>query len=78
MPDDDAPGWDAIDAALAPVVGDRKAVHWGTGTTLPGAAGEPPARHRRSRPPLVSGSADQHVTPRRPALSLPGKVILTV
>ncbi len=32
---DEAPGWDAIDAALQPVVGDREPFHWGTGTALP-------------------------------------------
>jgi suppressor of fused len=32
---DDAPGWDAIDAALRPVVEDRVPDHWGAGTGLP-------------------------------------------
>jgi hypothetical protein len=32
---DDAPGWDAIDAALEPVVGDRKPDHWGSDSALP-------------------------------------------
>jgi hypothetical protein len=32
---DDAPGWDAIDAALAPVVGSVVPLHWGTDTTIP-------------------------------------------
>lgn len=35
MDDDDAPGWDAIDAALAPLVGDRQPLHFGTNTGLP-------------------------------------------
>lgn len=33
--DDQAPGWDAIDAAIRPVVGDRQPLHWATGTGLP-------------------------------------------
>ena len=32
---DEAPGWDAIDAAIAPLVGDTPPKHWGTGTHLP-------------------------------------------
>jgi hypothetical protein len=30
MSDEEAPGWDAIDAALAPVVGDAEPQHWAT------------------------------------------------
>lgn len=33
--DDEAPGWDAIDAAIAPVVGSIQPSHFGTGTGLP-------------------------------------------
>jgi suppressor of fused len=33
--EDEAPGWDAIDQALAPLVGDAEPMHWGTGTMLP-------------------------------------------
>jgi Suppressor of fused protein (SUFU) len=36
---EDAPGWDAIDAAIAPLVGSRTPHHWGTGTLLPGQDG---------------------------------------
>lgn len=32
---DEAPGWDAIDEALAPFVGREPWGHWGTGTGLP-------------------------------------------
>jgi hypothetical protein len=32
---DEAPGWDAIDAAIRPFVGDREPRHWATGTGLP-------------------------------------------
>ncbi|MGH9288239.1 MAG: suppressor of fused domain protein [Acidimicrobiales bacterium] len=32
---DEAPGWDAIDAALRPVVEDRVPDHWSTGSGLP-------------------------------------------
>jgi hypothetical protein len=39
MQQDDAPGWDAIDAALLPIVGDRQPLHWGTDTHLPGQGG---------------------------------------
>ena len=35
MDTDEAPGWDAIDAALAPLVGTVEPAHWGTGTMLP-------------------------------------------
>ncbi len=35
MTDDDAPGWDAIDAAIAPLVGDVEPSHFGTNTLLP-------------------------------------------
>jgi suppressor of fused protein SUFU len=38
-PDIDAPGWDAIDAAIAPLVGDITPIHWGTGSGLPDQAG---------------------------------------
>lgn len=33
--DDAAPGWDSIDAAIAPVVGTNRPEHFGTGTGLP-------------------------------------------
>jgi len=36
---DFAPGWDAIDAAISPFVGDAEQLHWGTGTALPGQGG---------------------------------------
>jgi hypothetical protein len=32
---DEAPGWDAIDAAIRPLVGDLEPRHWATGTGLP-------------------------------------------
>ena len=32
---DEAPGWNAIDAAIGPVVGDVVPLHWGTNTGLP-------------------------------------------
>jgi len=35
MEQDAAPGWDAIDAALAPLVGETEPQHWGTDTALP-------------------------------------------
>ncbi len=34
-----APGWDAIDAAVAPLVADTKPMHWATGTGLPNQGG---------------------------------------
>lgn len=41
MDDDqeEAPGWDAIDAAIAPYVGDIQPNHWGTGTGIPNQGG---------------------------------------
>lgn len=33
--EDGAPGWDAIDAAIAPIVGSTSPAHFGTGTGLP-------------------------------------------
>lgn len=32
---DEAPGWDAIEVAVGPLVGDAGPRHWGTGTGLP-------------------------------------------
>lgn len=32
---DEAPGWDAIDQALTPIVGTQEPTHWGTATMLP-------------------------------------------
>jgi hypothetical protein len=32
---EEAPGWDAIDDALRPVVGSQQPLHWATGTGLP-------------------------------------------
>jgi hypothetical protein len=40
---DDAPGWDAIDAALLPLYGDREPYH--VGTVVPYAAGGPDPIH---------------------------------
>lgn len=34
-PDDEAPGWDAIDVAIGPIVGSTQPAHFGTGTGLP-------------------------------------------
>ena len=39
VPNEDAPGWDAIDAAIAPIVGDQAPLHWATGTHLPDQEG---------------------------------------
>ena len=36
---DEAPGWDAIDAAIAPLVADTAPLHWGTGTAIPDQSG---------------------------------------
>jgi hypothetical protein len=36
---DEAPGWDAIDAAIAPYVRDISPNHWGTGTGVPNQGG---------------------------------------
>lgn len=36
---DEAPGWDAIDAAIAPYVRDISPSHWGTGTGIPNQGG---------------------------------------
>lgn len=37
--DESAPGWEAIDAAIKPLVGKANPVHWGTGTSLPDQGG---------------------------------------
>ncbi len=34
MTDDEAPGWDAIDAAIHPLVGDATPSHFGSTTTM--------------------------------------------
>ncbi|MGO8827487.1 MAG: suppressor of fused domain protein [Acidimicrobiales bacterium] len=38
-PTDEAPGWDLIDDAVAPIVGSSAPFHWGTGTSLPDQGG---------------------------------------
>ena len=37
--DDEAPGWDAIDQAITPIVGSTPPAHFGTGTGLPNQDG---------------------------------------
>jgi hypothetical protein len=37
--DDEAPGWDAIDTAIRPLVGEQQPLHWGRGASLPGQGG---------------------------------------
>jgi suppressor of fused protein SUFU len=37
--EDEAPGWDAIDAAIAPLVGKTEPMHWGTSAAIPDQEG---------------------------------------